>query len=55
MLAFSLHFLFQSGEEFDHVTVAFLGYLAGCSGEERFFELGELEDELVDRCVIGGL
>ena len=55
ILAFSLHFRFQSGEESDHVEVAVFGYLAGCGGEECFLQSGEFEDELVDRCVIGGL
>jgi len=50
-----MYFLLQAGEEFDQVAMAPLGYLAGCGGEECFLEPGELESELVDRCVIGGL
>ena len=52
---FALYFLLQAGEELDQVAMALLGYLAGGDSEECVLEPGELEGELVDRGMIGGL
>jgi hypothetical protein len=54
-LALPMYFVRQTGEKLDQIAVAVFGYLTGSGGEEGVFESGELENELVNRRVIGGL